>query len=129
MAVVVLVCCLNQGLKLGDVVGVREVDHVKGDVVLSEFLAQLLVLGDVFLERVSTEDDDTGLGIFVHSVLKRKLSDLDCSHKVTLSVWKQLNKFLVNSMLVFQEIFSSLTDGNIGDCSENVTDLTALSDM
>ena len=129
MAVVVLVCSLDQGLQLGNVVGVREVDHVKGDVVLSEFLAQLLVFGDIFLERVSTEDDDAGLGIFVHSVLKRKLSDLDCSHKVTLSIWKQLNNFLVNSMLVFQEIFSSLTDRNIGDCGENVTDLTALSDM
>ena len=70
MRVVTLVAAFNQGLELGNVVGVREVDDIDGDVVLPETPAKFLVLILLLLEWVATEDDDARLLVLVHSVLQ-----------------------------------------------------------
>lgn len=70
MTVVVLVRRLDQGLELGDVVRVCKVDHINGDIVLPESLSKALKLGELLLKRVTAEDDNTGLGVLVHSVLE-----------------------------------------------------------
>lgn len=71
MAVVILARAVNECLKLGNVVGVGEVNHINSDVVLTQTLTKALVFFLLFQERMSTEDDDSRLSILVHSVLQR----------------------------------------------------------
>lgn len=106
MAVVVLVCCLNQSLKFRHVVGVRKVDYINRDIVLSETFAELFEFGLLFVKRVATEYDNSRLGILVDSVLQRQLGDLDGGHKVSFSI-----------------------DWDIGHSSKDVTNLSALSNV
>ena len=70
MAVVALVCSLNQGLELGHVIGVGEVDHINCHVVLAETLAKGLVLGLLFVKRMAAEDDDSGASRLVHAMFE-----------------------------------------------------------
>ena len=88
MTVVVLVSCLNQSLKFGNIVWVSEVDHINGNIVLSQSLSETFILNELLLEWMSAEDDYSRLGILVHSMLKGELSDFDCGNKVTLAIYK-----------------------------------------
>ena len=70
MAVVILARAVDECLKLGNVVGVGEVNHINSDVVLTQTLTKALVFFLLFQKRMSTEDDDSRLSILVHSVLQ-----------------------------------------------------------
>ena len=70
MAVVVLVCCVYESLKLRNIVRVGEVDHIDSNVVLTKALSKTFVFFLLFEERMSTEDNDSRLSILVHPVLK-----------------------------------------------------------
>ena len=70
MAVVILVRAVDESLKLGNVVGVGEVNHINSDVVLTKTLSKTFVFFLLFYERMSTEDDDSWLSVLVHSVLQ-----------------------------------------------------------
>jgi len=67
---------LDQGLQLGDVVGVGEVDDVDGHIVLLESHAHVLILLLSLLERVADEEDDPLLLRLILSVLEGELGYL-----------------------------------------------------
>ena len=70
MTVVVLVRAVDEGLQLGNVVRIGEVNHIDSDVVLTKTLSKAFVVFLLFRKRMSTEDDDSGLRILVHTVLE-----------------------------------------------------------
>lgn len=87
MTVFTVVGTVHESLELGHVLGVSKVDHVNGDVVPLETLAQVFALGDLFVKGVTNEDDDTLTLTFVLSVLQRKLSNFDSREEVGISVY------------------------------------------
>lgn len=62
-----------------------EVDHVDGDVVLLEQLAQLDELGGVGLNRTADEHDDALTLILVLAILQGKLSSLQSAEEIRLA--------------------------------------------
>ena len=92
MAIVVLVCSLDQGLQLGHIFRVRKVDHIDGNIILSKSLAQTLVIRLIFFKGVATENYDARLGILVHSVLKGELGNLHCSHEIPFTIYTSANR-------------------------------------
>ena len=114
-----LVGSLDKCLEARDVVWMREVDHIDGDVVLLESSSDVLevVLGTV--QRMADEHDDSlPLGL-VLPVLEGKLSNLDGFEAVRFAVYKQ--------MMVREWVcVSVLTDLNVANAVDEVTDLVSL---
>ena len=70
MAIVVLVCTVDESLELRNIVWVREIDHIDAYIILPQTLAKSLILRLLLFERMATKDDYARLCILVDSVLK-----------------------------------------------------------
>jgi hypothetical protein len=77
VAVVTVVGTLDKGLQLRHVIRMSKVDDIDCNIVQSQPLAQAFTLGEFFFNRVTNEYNNPLALRLVHSVLERKLSDLD----------------------------------------------------
>lgn len=70
MALVTVVCSLNQCFKFWDVVWVCKVNDVNIDIVSLESLSKILARSLVLLNWVSNKNDDSLSLIFVHAMFQ-----------------------------------------------------------
>jgi len=87
MATVFLVSCCNESFKLWHVIRVCKVDHINVNVVTFQSLSEIFQLSFILGQRMADKNHNSLSLRLVLSMLEGKLSYLDSSHEVGVTIY------------------------------------------